>query len=244
MNVRRKILAFSCAMVFMGILLSVQYKAQNTAERELYLQRPENLIAMVKNLTEKRQKLGLEMADLSDQLYDRRNAYEDQTLVSKSLEQELAKLEIVNGSRPVHGSGLEVTFLSTSLVQYSELVSLVNELWASGAEAIAINDIRVNTNTYFFYQQSNGGIEITINNQPVTWPLKILAIGDSNNLERGLTLPGGFIDMMAYNKIYPTLQQKENLQLPAIKSPPYFYFLKEYVETPAVTTNNSENQAS
>jgi len=239
-------LAFSSAMVIMGILLSIQFKAQNTAERELYQQRPENLIAMVKNLTDKRQKLGLEMADLSDQLYDRRNAYKDQSLVSKSLGQELAKLEIINGSRMVHGPGLDVTFLATSMVQYSDLISLVNELWASGAEAIAISNIRINSNTYIFYQQANGGLEITVNNQPVTWPLKVIAIGDPNNLERGLTLPGGYIDMMAYNKIYPTLRQKGNLALPAIKSPPHYYFLKEYVPEANANAqpNNSENKAS
>jgi len=229
MKRHRKTLAFSCAMVIMGILLSVQFKAQNTAERELYQPRPENLIAMIKNLTDKRSKLGSEMADLSDQLYDRRNAYEDQTLVGKSLEQELAKLEIANGTRPVHGQGLEVTFLSTSMVQYSDLITLTNELWASGAEAIAISGIRVNSNSYIHYRQANGGLEITVNNQPVTWPLKILATGDSNNLEKGLTLPGGYVDMMAYNKIYPTLRQKDDLELPAIKSPPHFYYLKEYV---------------
>lgn len=246
MKSHQRTAAFSVAMIIMGMLLSVQYKSTNTAERELYKQRPENLIAMIRNLTEKRSKLGLEMTDLSDQLADRRNAYEDQTLVAKSIEQELAKLEIVNGSREVRGPGLDVTFLSTSMVQFSDLITLVNELWASGAEAISVSGVRIISSSYIYYREANGGLEITVNNQPVTWPLKVLAIGNSNNLEKGLTLPGGFTDMMAYNKIYPTLRQKEALVLPAIKTPPRFYYLKEYAAegTTPVQAAGTEKQGS
>ena len=59
------VLAFSCALAILGLLFSVQFKAQNSEERELYQQRQENLIVMVKNLTERRQRLSLEMAELS-----------------------------------------------------------------------------------------------------------------------------------------------------------------------------------
>jgi len=244
MKTHRKTLAFSCAMIIMGMLLSVQYQSTNTAERELYQQRPENLIAMIRNLTDKRSKLSLEMADLSNQLADRRNAFEDQTLVAKSIEQELSKLEIVNGSRAVRGRGLEVTFLSTSMVQYSDLITLVNELWASGAEAVSVSGVRIISSSYIYYRPADGGLEIIVSNQPITWPLKILAIGDSNNLEKGLTLPGGFIDMMAFNKIYPTLRQKEALELPAVNLSHRFDYLKEYVaaENTAAQTGTTTTQ--
>ena len=56
---------FSCALAVLGLLFSVQFKAQNSEERELYQQRQETLIVMVKNLTQRRQSLSLEMAELS-----------------------------------------------------------------------------------------------------------------------------------------------------------------------------------
>lgn len=227
------ILAFSCALVVLGLLFSVQFKAQNSAERELYQQRQENLIVMVKNLTEKRQKLSLEMSELSAQLYDRRNSLEDESMVLQSLQLELSRLEYINGSCEVTGQGIEVSFPATSFVQYTDIISLVNELWAAGAEAISVSGVRLNTNSYIFYMDTASGTEICVNNIPVTWPLRIQAIGDANNLEKGLTLPGGFMDLMMYNKIYPTLRRKESIQLTAVKSPTLYYYMKEYTPPPA-----------
>lgn len=245
MKIQNRIAAFTTATLILGVLLSTQFQAQNTAERELYQQRPENLIAMVKNLSDKRQKLNQEMSDLSDQLYDRRNAFEDEALVRQSLEQELAKLEIVNGSRPVEGEGLEVTFLATSFVNYTHVISLVNELWASGAEAIAVSDMRIQANSSIFFKEGDQGLEITVNGKAVSWPLKVTAIGNANNLEKGLTLPGGYIDLMAYNNIHPTLRQKELVSLPAVKTQPTFIYLKEYTGPAASKgTNQAANQTA
>jgi uncharacterized protein YlxW (UPF0749 family) len=221
-------LAFFLALAVLGISFSVQFQAQHAPERELYQQRQENLIVMVKNLSEKRQRLGQEMSDLASQLYDRRNALEDETMTIRSLEQQLARLDIINGARPVSGQGLEIQFQVTSAVSYADLVMLVNELNAAGAEAIAIGNYRLNGNSYIFYADTPEGRVITVNNNPLSLPLSICAIGDASNLEKGLTLPGGFMDMMTYYKIYPTLRQKQVLELPAVTSPPLYYYLSAY----------------
>jgi len=242
MKIKDKIIAFTAAALILGILMSTQFQAQNSKERELYTQRPENLIAMVKNLSDKRRNLSKELSELSDQLYDRRNAHQNEALLRQSMEQELSKLEIVNGSRPVEGEGIEVTFLPTSFVQYTHIVSLVNELWAAGAEAIAVSDIRINNYSSIFFKEGNNGLEITVDGQPVSWPLKVTAIGNANNLEKGLTLPGGYMDLMAYNNIYPTIRQKESVALPAIKSQIHFSYLKEYVATTEATTEGTVKQ--
>ncbi|MDR1194024.1 MAG: DUF881 domain-containing protein [Peptococcaceae bacterium] len=220
--------ALFLAAGILGITFSVQFKAQNSPERELYQQRQENLIVMVKNLTEKRQRLSQEMSVLSSQLYDRRNAFEDESMTLRSLEQQLLRLDIANGARPVTGQGLEAQFQSSAHMSYGDLIVLVNELWAAGAEAIAVSGYRLSSTSYIFYSHTADGEEITVNNNPVTWPLRVQAIGDAGSLERGLTLPGGFMDMMMYSRIYPTLRQKELLELPAVSSPPQFYFLKPY----------------
>ena len=230
-NHYKGILALFFATCVLGISFSVQFKAQNSPERELYQQRQENLIVMVKNLTEKRQRLGQEMSDLSSQLYDRRNAYADESLSLRSLEQQLQRLEIANGTRPVNGQGIEIHFQPTSRVQYTDIITLVNELWAAGAEAIAVSDYRLAANSYIFYMETAEGTEICVNNSPITWPLRVQAIGNADNLERGLTLPGGFMDLMMYSRIYPTLRKKETLELPAVASPPLYYYLKSYTSS-------------
>jgi len=224
----KNLAAFFIALAILGLFMSVQFKAQQTPERELYQQRQENLIVMIKNLTEKRQRLSQEMSDLASHLYDRRNALEDETLTIKSLQSELARLEIANGSRPVFGQGLEIQFQSTSAIHYTDLIVLINELYAAGAEAIAVGDYRLSANSYVFFRETPNGRNITVNDNPVTLPLRVYAIGNAGSLEKGLTLPGGFVDMMMYNRVYPTLRQKENLSLPAVAGLPVFHFLSLY----------------
>ena len=224
----RNMSAFFVALFALGLSFSVQFQAQQSPERELYKQRQENLIVMVKNLTEKRQRLSQEMAELSSQLYDRRNSLEDETMTIRSLQQQIARLDIANGTKPVFGQGIEIQFQATSSVAYTDLIVLVNELYASGAEAVAIGDYRLTGNSYIFFADLPEGRTITVNNNPVSLPLRVIAIGDAGNLEKGLTFPGGFMDVMMYSRIYPTLRQKEELELPAVASQPMYYYLSAY----------------
>jgi uncharacterized protein YlxW (UPF0749 family) len=201
----------------------------DTKERALYVQRPENLIAMIRDLTDKRQKLNLEVNDLSSQLSARLDNTQDVQALFQSLSAELNKLDIVNGSKPARGPGLEISFQSLSSVFYGDITRVVNELWAAGAEAVAINDQRITADAYIFYEKENDAVHITVNNTRIHYPLIIYAIGSANNLEKGLTLPGGIIDNLAYSKIYPYLEKKEDIEIPAVQSIPDFYFMKEYI---------------
>lgn len=239
MKIGPKIFAFTAATIILGMLLSTQFQAQNAPERELYQQRPENLIAMVKNLSDKRQRLTLEVNDLSNQLYERRNTFENESLIRASLEQELAKLNIINGAVPIYGEGLEVVIFSSSLFQHHDLINLVNELWAAGAEAIAVGQVRLNASTPIYFQEGDEGLEITVNQLPIEWPLRVWAIGDTNNLEKGLSLPGGFIDMMGYNGIFPTLRQKERVELPPVRVNRPFSYMKEHLSPTQAVLNAS-----
>jgi len=224
----KNVIAFSLAFVILGLSFSVQFQAQKSPERELYQQRQENLIVMIKNLTEKRKRLGQEMSDLSSQIYDRRNSLADEALTILSLEQQIVRLDIANGVRPVTGEGIEIQFQATSAVSHTDLIVLVNELYAAGAEAISVGGYRLTAHSYIFYYDLPDGRIILVNNNPVELPLRVLAIGDSGNLEKGLTLPGGFMDVMMYSRIYPTLRRKESLELPAVASQPLYYYLSAY----------------
>jgi uncharacterized protein YlxW (UPF0749 family) len=222
-------LSLTALLICLGIILSLQFKSMDTKERSLYVQRPENLIAMIRDLTDKRQKLALEMNDLALQLDTRQDHAQDEQTLYQSLTTELNKLDIVNGSKPVQGPGIEISFQPYMPIFYGDIGKVVNELWAAGAEAVAINDYRITADTCIFYQKENDTIHITIDNQTVPYPLVIYAIGNANNLEKGLTLPGGIIDNLAYFKTYPHIEKKDGITIAAVHSAPYSYFMKEYV---------------
>ncbi len=226
----------------LGFMLSIQYRAQNTSAGDLSMQRTENLIAMVRDLSDKRQRLNFEINDLYKKLTTQTTSYENMEEKKANLEEELIKLRIANGTIPVQGPGLTVTIDEYMPVLYVDIIYLVNELWAAGAEAIAINDQRINANSSIFYMESDdgSGMYITVNDKKLEYPIVIKAIGNPNNLEKGLTIPGGIMDNLALFRAYPRLEQSESLTVPALELPNLFIFMEEYEAPPAdnTTANN------
>ena len=56
---------------------------------------------------------------------------------------------------------------------------LVNDLWAAGAEAIAIGGVRLQPSSAI--RQAGGSI--LVDNRPVFWPMTIDAIGDPSGMQ-------------------------------------------------------------
>ena len=71
-----------------------------------------------------------------------------------------------------------------------DIRDFVNELLASGAEAMAVNDQRIIANTPI----RCAGTRILINNAPMSPPFVITAIGPADEMENGLKMRGGVVD--------------------------------------------------
>jgi uncharacterized protein YlxW (UPF0749 family) len=215
--------------LFLGILLSLQFYAQNRFASDLSMQKTENLIAMVRNFSDKRHNLALEIIDLENQLKPQLASQQDDKKLTESINLEMDKLRIVNGTTPLKGPGLTVTFTDTMPVVYADLVLMVNELWAAGAEAISINGYRITNQSAIFSVDDGYNMYIAVDNHKLDYPIIINALGDSNNLDKGLTLPGGFVDkFLSDYKVYPQLQKVSNIVIPGIQMAPVYHYLHEY----------------
>lgn len=232
-------ISITVVFICLGILLSVQFQAQQSISGDLAMQRTENLIAMVRDLSEKRQKLALEIFDLNIRLNSQMESTRDEELLINSIKSELEELNIVTGSTPVKGSGLTVTIDHYMPILYIDIINIINELWAAGAEAISINNYRITAYTPIYYAEDDHSMLITVNNMKVDYPLIIKAIGNSNNLEKGMTIPGGIMDNLALFRAFPQLDKVSELVIPALENKPTYIFLSEYKEPdtpPAVQT--------
>ena len=108
------------------------------------------------------------------------------------LKDELKQANMLFGKTNVIGDGIIVEMKDTDMKSITDidLLLLVNELRASGAEAISINGQRICVNTeirsvYKF---------VFINGERIASPYVIKAIGDPAYLESGLTIKGGYVD--------------------------------------------------
>ncbi len=78
-------------------------------------------------------------------------------------------------------------------IHFNDLLKLVNELNAAGAEAIAINDERIIATT----EIRSAGNFIVINTNRYNTPFEIKAIGSPETLEASLKLLGGVTDELS-----------------------------------------------
>lgn len=214
--------------IVLGIFLSLQYQSQNLIGSDLSMQRTENLIAMVRGLSEKRQKLALEIVDLNMQFNSQQNSYLDESKLAENLISDMNKMSFLTGSTTLNGSGLIITIGQSMPILYIDIIDIVNELWAAGAEAITINDVRINGQSVIFYTEDDYSMYITVNNTRLEFPVVIKTLGEPNNLEKGLTLPGGIIDTLALFKAYPILEKSNSLTMPPVFNQPSHIFLSEY----------------
>ncbi|KKM11708.1 hypothetical protein SY88_07235 [Clostridiales bacterium PH28_bin88] len=219
-------------LIFMGILLSMQFRSQQEWRQSLAAQKQEDLVVMWKRLTEKRQKLQVEVEDLAKQ----QRALEEKSTMGQNTLSDLRattdKLKIANGLIPVKGPGISVTVTGDAPLLYLDLVDIVNELWASGAEAIAINDHRIVASTPIADAEDRETIYITVNGERLLYPVVITAIGDPMTLETGLTFPGGIVDGLSTYAISPEIKRQEELVLPAAKIIPAWRFAQPKTAAP------------
>ena len=79
-----------------------------------------------------------------------------------------------------------------AIVHDVDLLALVNELWALGAEAVAINDERIVARSSI----RCAGPTILVNTARIGPPYTVRALGPKSTLEAGLRMPGGWADSM------------------------------------------------
>ncbi|MGB9886130.1 MAG: DUF881 domain-containing protein [Moorellales bacterium] len=208
-------LLLAVVMFFLGLMLSVQFKAQQALSTALEYQSTETLVAMWKDLNAKKELLQKEL----EQLQTQETSLGQQSFAGKNakeeLQRELVKLKTATGLVAVSGPGITVTLSGDSPVIALDLVDLINELWASGAEAIAVNGHRINALSAVGETRVGDEYFLTLDGRRLFYPIVIQALGDPDTLEKGLTFPGGLIDNFnTLYAIYPRIEKHERLQLP------------------------------
>lgn len=161
-----------------GLALANTWRAAPQVERE----RAE-VIARISDSEQRLDELQSRSTDLERELRELSKAAaalpEDQQRLSDTL-------AASSGADPVTGPGLRITVddggdpkLSGSRVVDADLRMAVNGLWASGAEAVAINGHRVSARTAI----RNAGDAITVDYRSLSRPYVVEAIGDNRPLE-------------------------------------------------------------
>ena len=100
--------------------------------------------------------------------------------------------------------------ISKYIVHYNDIIALTNELKNAGAEAISVNGQRIVSQTAI----TCIGNVIKINDEKVSSPFVIKAIGFPESLKGALTRGGGYLSYMKLDGIQVSIRQQDNIQIP------------------------------
>ncbi len=129
----------------------------------------------------------------------------------------LRGLELPAGTVAVTGPGLRITVADSGedrTVLDRDLQVLVNSVWASGAEAVALGGVRLHPTATV--RQAGGAV--LVDNRPTAQPYVIEAIGDPADLHTRLVNTEGYGRFATFTQVYGTtftVETAGSLTLPA-----------------------------
>ena len=201
-----------CAL---GFALAVQVRS--TQEGALTTARTSDLVRILDDLGEQRERLAAETASLQLTLDELRSGADRESAARQDARERIDTLGILSGTRPAVGPGVVLTVGgSESAVQAADLLDAVQELRDAGAEAIQINEARVIGSTSFV--DTADGIEI--DGEAVSPPYLVRAIGDPATMSSALAIPGGVLEGFTEAGVRPSVAESSRVAVTALKGLP------------------------
>lgn len=196
----KKSLYASIAVVALviGILLAFQFRTNRYIEQGVPADRAQELVVELRQLDQDIAKLKVEINDLETKL---EQADKGQSQATSAIKDELDKVRLSAGFVTVAGPGVEVTLDNPAegkrnstlfIIRDEDLLRLVNELRAAGAEAMSINGERIISTS----EIRLAGSFINVNLNRVVPPYHVLAVGNPEKLRSALEISGGLAEYL------------------------------------------------
>lgn len=205
--------AIAMVCVVLGIMLVVQFRTTQDIRSTVPFQRIEDLSQRLAQ-TEKERDI------LLNQVNELR-----QTSTAEAASKEIELIKMGAGIVPLEGPGVTVTIDDSKrpskpgenpnlyLIHDDDILKVINELWAAGAEAMSINEQRLIATS----EIRCAGPTLSVNNTRYSPPYEIRVIGDPQTLENALKMRGGVVETLQFWGIQVSIKRHDVLKIPAYK---------------------------
>ena len=205
--------AIALVCVVLGFMLALQFRTTQDIRSSVPFQRIEDLSQRLSQ-TEK------EKEALLKQVQELRRTSGAETV---SRENELIKMGA--GVLTLEGPGVVITIDDSKrpskpgenpnlyLIHDEDILKVVNELKAAGAEALSINEQRLIASS----EIRCAGPTLSVNNTRYSPPYDLRAIGDPQTLENALKMRGGVVETLQFWGIQVTIKKQEVVKIPGYK---------------------------
>ncbi|HHW57693.1 MAG TPA: DUF881 domain-containing protein [Clostridia bacterium] len=220
----------------LGIMLSTQFKI--VKKSGVTVQRAEELAAQLKQLQNEKDALLKQINELETKINTYEEAASKSSVITQALKSDVEKYKQLAGLTDVQGPGVIVTINDSKqavppgqdpnlfLVHDEDLLRVVNELRAAGAEAISLNDQRLIATS----EIRCVGPTVNVNSVRFAAPYVIKAIGDPDTLEAALKLKGGVVDTLATWGIEVNIKKSDKIIIKKYDGVIKFRYAKPLIE--------------
>ena len=200
----------SAVAFILGVLIVGQIRSQ-AGDSGLAARSAQDLTLLVANLNTRNDQLRTEVGSLDRQLQTLEQGGRNGASSLTQIRDDEARVRAWAGLDPVAGHGVEITI--SGAIAGTALEDLINELRNAGAEAIAIEDVRVVAATVV----GGSGGSLSVDDTALNDPFVVRAIGNPESLVGSLTRMGGLVAQLAatYPDAAVNVEAIDRLVLPA-----------------------------
>lgn len=224
--IRQGRVAIALVCVVLGLMLAVQFRTTQDIRSTVPFQRIEDLSNRLSQVEKERDALLKEVETLKD------------STSKEVIEEQVENLKMGAGLLTVKGPGVVVTIDDSKrqskpgenpnlfVIHDDDILKVINELWAAGAEVVSINEQRLIATS----EIRCAGPTLSVNNTRYSPPYEIKAIGDGKNLENSLRMRGGVVEMLQGWGIQINIKREDEIEVPAYKGSFRFEYAKPIKE--------------
>ncbi|MTE22061.1 DUF881 domain-containing protein [Streptomyces sp. TRM43335] len=213
-RVNRNQLTVALLLFVLGLGLAIQVRSTSESD-PLRGARQEDLVRILDELDSRTERLEDEKRRLEDLKSELENSSDQAEEARRQTRERARQLGVLAGTVAAEGPGIHMVVNDTvGTVEAHMLLDAIQELRAAGAEAIEVNDVRVVTSTYF--TDSDGAVRI--DGRRVTSPYRFEVIGNPQDLEPALNIPGGVVQTMEKEQATVSITRSEKIVVDALRS--------------------------
>lgn len=213
------------ALLGLGFLVAAQLAAEGPRVRYTTQERTP-LVETASGLQATQEDLKGRILELREQIQTAEQAGQGSAALVDDLNDDLQQARIAAGLIPLTGTGIVIQLedsleppapgdnVEAYLVNARDLRTIVEELWAAGAEAIAVNGERITPSTAVI----EIGPSILVNSAYLSGPYQVTALGP-DDLYASLSASPGFVDFIRARAqawgVRVTFAEPESVDMPA-----------------------------
>lgn len=219
----KELSALLLVSVFLGLILSMQFKTVNKSlgEGVLPVQRAQQLATELKKAQADRDAQSNRIVELEDKIKVYEKGEVDKNVYAEDLYKDTMKYRMLAGYTDLTGPGIVLEINDPPVdIQFGDSYSIVDELDlilqivsilnAAGAEAVSINEQRYTA----FTEIVRAGNHIEINGVSNSSPIIIKSIGNPDTLESALAIKQGIVWTLRSYDYIVHLKQDINVSIP------------------------------